>query len=304
MNRSNKERSLLFGGVLLMFVLVFGLVPLAAQETTGSIGGTVLDASGAAVPSAKIEIVGGSVPQALTVTTDMAGNYSIGQIPPGTYDVSATAQGFSTTKRTAVLVVLGKNSRVDFKLEVGQIAQSVVISADAAMVDTSSSASAVNVERVFFDVIPKGRSFYDLLNVAPGARIESKSGGAQIDGASGSESTYYIDGMEVTDIQSGALLQKARIPVEMVEQVQVKNGVMDAQYGGAMGGVVNAVIRSGTNSFHGQVGFFYNKDSMSGRDRPVLRLDPFDENKAQYFQGAQDSYSTWNPVFDIGGPIL
>ena len=158
MNRTKTGRLPLYGGVLFLFVLFAGLSPLAAQETTGSIGGTVLDASGAAVPNAKIEITGGAVPQALTGTTDLAGNYAFGQVPPGTYDVTATAQGFSVTKKTAVVVVLGRNSRVDFKLEIGQIAQSVTISADAAMVDTASSASAVNVERVFFDGIPKGRS--------------------------------------------------------------------------------------------------------------------------------------------------
>ena len=90
-----------------------------------------------------------------------------------------------------------------------------------------------------------------------------------MDGASGSENTFYLDGMEVTNMQTGVLDAKNRIPVEMVQQVQIKNGVMEAQYGGAMGGVVNAVVRSGTNDFHGEAGFYYNNDNMRPARGPL-----------------------------------
>jgi hypothetical protein len=285
-------------------VLSTGLAPLAAQETTGSIGGTVVDASGAAIPGAKVEITGDTVTRAIALTTNAAGSYIASQLSPGTYDVTVTAQGFSVTKKTAVLVVLGKNSRVDFKLEVGQLSESITISADSAMVDTASSSTAINVDKSFFDVIPKGRSFGDLVNVAPGVRSETKSGQYQVDGASGAENTFYLDGMEVTNVYGGQLGSSSSVPVEMVEQVQVKNGVMDAQYGGAMGGVVNAVLKSGTNAYHGQAGFYFNNDGMQARYRPNLRLNPFDENIQEYQQYRMDNYSTWNPVFDVGGPIL
>ncbi len=178
------------------------------------------------------------------------------------------------------------------------MAETVTVTGDAVMVDTSSSASAVNVDKTFFDLIPKGRGFYDLINLAPGARNESKTGGYQVDGASGSENTYYLDGMEVTNVQTGVLSTQNRIPVEAVQQVQVKNGVMDAQYGGAMGGVVNAVIRSGTNEFHGQAGFYFNNDAMSARLRPTLEMDPTDADphaSYRYFQNKMDDYSDLEP---------
>jgi hypothetical protein len=276
------------------------------QETTGTIGGQVFDPSGAAVPNAKVTISGGALPRTLETTTDSAGNYSFPQVPVGTYTVSANAQGFQTTVKSETPVVLGKQTRLDFRLEVGRVTESVVVAADATMVDTASSASAVNVDKTFFDLIPKGRSFYELINIAPGARNEGKSGGFQVDGASGSENVFYLDGMEVTNIQYGTLSSQNRIPVEMVQQVQVKNGVMEAQYGGAMGGVVNAVVRSGSNDWHGQGGFYYDNDSMSARPRPTLEMDPTDASRtrARYFQNKLDDFSRWNPVFNIGGPIL
>jgi hypothetical protein len=178
------------------------------------------------------------------------------------------------------------------------------------MVDTQSSSSATNVDRSFFDLLPKGRSFYDLVAIAPGARNEGKAGGFAIDGATGSENTFYLDGVEVTSVQTGVLADQNKVPVEAIQQVQVKNGVMEAQYGGATGGVVNAVVRSGSNDFHGELGFYFNNNAMQARTRPYQRLNPNDENIAEYaLQGGQskypfDKYQTWNPIGTLGGSIL
>ncbi|MBL0161041.1 MAG: TonB-dependent receptor [Bryobacterales bacterium] len=280
---------------LVLFVLVCGLA--MGQETTGSITGQVIDSSGSAIPNAKVEVGGASLPRAMSTTTDSSGNFNFQSLPGGTYVVSATATGFSTQKTTGVSVTLGRASRLEFKMEVGQITESVVVSADAALVDTASSSSSVNVDKSFFDLMPKGRGFYDLINLAPGARNEGKSGGYQVDGASGSENTFYLDGMEVTNIQTGVLSDQNKIPVEMVQQVQVKNGVMEAQYGGAMGGVINASIRSGSNEFHGQGGIYFNNDNMSARLRPTLEMDPTDATrlKSRYFQNTLDDYKTMEP---------
>ncbi len=276
------------------------------QETTGSITGQVVDSSGAAIPNAKVEVSGVSLPRALETTTDSSGNFNLPSLPAGSYTVSASVAGFSVQKKTGVPVLLGRASRLEFKMEVGQVTESVVVSADAAMVDTASSSSNVNVDKSFFDLMPKGRGFDGLINLAPGARDEGKAGGFQVDGASGSENTFYLDGMEVTDIRTGVLTGQNKIPVEMVQQVQVKNGVMEAQYGGAMGGVVNATIRSGSNEFHGNAGFYFNNDNMSARPRTTLQFDPNDTTRAKvrYFQNSLDDYQTWNPIFNIGGPIL
>ena len=277
---------------------------LLAQETTGSIVGSVTDPAGAAIPNAKIEVSAPTLPRVIESSTNASGNYEIQNVPVGTYTVSVIATGFSTMRKTDVNVIIGRRTGLNFRLEIGTVSESVVVSADAVIVDTQSSASAVAVDKSFFDLLPKGRSFYDLAAIAPGVRPEGKSGGMQVDGASGSENTFYIDGMEVTSIQTGVLDGKNRIPVEMVQQTQIKNGVMEAQYGGAMGGVISAVVRSGTNDFHGQAGFYFNNDNMQGRPRDSLRLDPNDETRGEYFRNQADDFSTWNPVFNIGGPIV
>jgi outer membrane receptor protein involved in Fe transport len=289
------------------FTLIALLCGLAfAQETTGSISGQVTDPSGAAVVGAAVTISGGALPRPAQLKTDATGSFFAQQVPIGNYLVTVAAAGFTTVKKTDTPVVMGKTSRVDFKLEVGKVTESVVVAADAVMVDTTSSSSAVAVDKSFFDILPKGRGFTDLVNLAPGARSESKGGGYQVDGSSGSENTFYLDGMEVTNVQTGEMSSQNKVPVEMVQQVQVKNGVMDAQYGGAMGGVVNAVVRSGSNEIHGEAGLYFNNSNMQARPRPTLILDLYDEseNTKAYSQNALTTYKTWNPVFNIGAPIL
>ncbi|MFN7993721.1 MAG: TonB-dependent receptor [Bryobacteraceae bacterium] len=285
-----------------------------AQETSGSIRGAVTDASGAAVPSATVELSGALIPRPFTTTTAANGEFLFARVPPGPgYSVTVTATGFRSSKAANVNAELGKAVTLDFKLEVGAVTESVVVTADAVMVDTQSSASSVTVDKSFFDLLPKGRSYYDLIGVAPGARNEAKTGGYQIDGSSGSENVYFLDGMNVTGIQQGTLSAQAQIPVEMVQQLEVKNGIMEAQYGGAMGGVVNAVVRSGSNQIHGEAGFYFNNDGMQARNRPTLRLDPFDDNLAQYVvycgyggtcENPSDRFRTWQPVFSVGGPLV
>jgi hypothetical protein len=276
-----------------------------AQETWGSVRGTVTDPSGGAIPGAQVELTGGALPRALTTTTDATGIFRFAQAPAATgYSLSVTVSGFRTAKAAGVNVELGKATTVDIKLEVGQVTESVVVSGGTVMVDTQSSSSAVTVDRSFFDQLPKGRSFYDLINIAPGARNEAKEGGFQIDGASGSESVYFLDGQDVTGIQTGTLSNQNRIPNEMIQQVEIKNGLMEAQYGGAMGGVVNAVLRSGANDFHGQAGFYFNNNAMQARPRVSIGLDPFNDDKMLYTQNPGDSYTTLSPILRLGGPLV
>jgi hypothetical protein len=300
------RRFLTTKGWVILAVLLFLPTVLPGQEVTGGIAGTIFDTSGAVVPNATVEVTSSSLARPLTTTSLADGTYSFPRLPTGSYKVTATATGFSPVQQVGISVELGRVARINFSLAAGGVAETVTVTANAAQVDTLSSASAITVDKTFFDQLPKGRGFYDLIQIAPGARNESKSGGYQIDGASGSENTYYLDGMEVTNVQTGVLSGQNRVPVEAIQQVEVKNGVMDAQYGGAMGGVVNAVVRTGTNSFHGQAGFYYNNNSMSARLRPTLEMDPTDPTDMayRYFQNEMDDFSTWNPVFNIGGPIL
>lgn len=288
--------------IVMLCISVFAGVALA-QETTGVIRGTVTDPSGAVIPGAKVEASGVALGRALAASTDSTGSYIFANVPPGNYTVSISAAGFVTVKQTDVVVEVGRATTVPVKMEVGAVTETVNVSGQALMVDTRSSTSAVNVSSEFLDRLPKGRGFDSLIALAPGARNEPRGGGFQLDGASAAENIYVIDGMEVTNMQTGALPGQTNIPTEFVQELQVKSTGFGAEYGGAMGGVVNVVTKSGGNDWHGQASLYYNGDRLNGDSRPTLRLLPTDDNKFDYFQNVKDPYRFLNPGFQLGGPI-
>lgn len=293
---------------MLCAFLISGLA--IAQEQTGSMIGKVTDPSGAAVPGATVEVNSERLVRTMSATTDASGDFIFGALPPGLYVVSVKATGFAATKQTDVPVQIGRQARLEVKLEVGSVTETVTVSGEALLVDTQQSTVATNVSADVYDRLPKGRSFDGLLQLAPGTRFEPKqgtggAGGYSVDGASGSENVYTIDGTDMTTLLDGKLPRSAQIPVEFVAEAQVKSS-FDAQYGGAVGGVVNATIRSGSNQFHGQGGVYLINRQMLGAPRDTLRLDPTNsvDPVAQYFKNGKDDYAFLNPYLTVGGRVV
>jgi hypothetical protein len=274
-----------------------------AQERTGSLGGTVADPTGLPVPNAAVEVASPALLQPMKSSTDAGGAFLFPSLPPGSYEVSISAGGFRTYKASGVTVNVGRTIRVDARLEVGQVTESVTVSGETLMVDTATTTVSSSVTAAMYDRLPKSRSFDSLIVLAPGVRNEPKAGGFQVDGSSGSEHAWILDGIEVTNIQTGDLPSYARFPTEWVAETQMKSSGFDAQYGGAIGGVVNATTRSGANDFHGQISFYTYTDEMNARVRPRLRLNPADDRIGDYFHDGKDDVSFHNPVLQLGGPI-
>ena len=125
-----------------------------------------------------------------------------------------------------------------------------------------------------------------------------------MDGASASENIFIIDGMDQTSVYSGSLPTSGNIPFEFVQELQVKSSGFEAQYGGAMGGVINVVSKSGSNAYHGDIGMYLRTDSMQARPRATLSVDPVDDSKGYYLQNAVDAYRYLSPVVTLGGPVI
>lgn len=277
---------------------------MVAQERTGSVQGTVSDASGAAVPNAKVEIAGPSLIRTVEMTTDGAGAYLFPSIPPGNYMLTVSVQGFATLKKSDVPVQVGRTARVDVILEVASVASSVVVEAAGALVDTATNVVATNIDATTYDRLPKGRSFDTLVMLSPGVRSEPKSGGYQVDGASGSENVYVIDGVEVTNFQTGVLDRQTKIPIEWIGETNVKNSGVDAQFGGALGGVVSGNSKSGSNDFHGQTSLYLLNDAMNAGPRASLRLIPTNDKSFEYFHNVEDGFRSLQPGYALGGRIV
>lgn len=290
--------------VLLAAVLCAG--PVAAQEITGSVMGTVVDSSKAAIPGATVKMEGGSVNQ--TQVTDDTGRYSFAAVP-GTYKLTTTLQGFSTGLAENVAVAIGKATTIDFTLNVGGLAEQVTVEADAARVDIAQTTIQTNVTAATIENLPKGTNMGSLLKLSPAARAEPLSGQYQIDGASGSENSFMVDGLETSNFRTGNLNVNNNLPFEFIQEMSIKTSGFNAEFGGATGGVISVVTKSGTNAFRGMGGMEFESDSLNADPRGILNKYRSGSGASfvqinEYLPIKSDSYKNYYPVFGLGGPIL
>jgi hypothetical protein len=298
-------------------LLVLGLVltiPASAQEQTGSIQGAVKDAQGGVLPGVTVEAKNLATGATQTAVTGATGIYRFPSLPPGRYDVSASLQGFQTAKTPNVILTLGQLLTVDLSMAVAGVSETVQVTGESPLIDTKQNATFSVVPTELIDRIPKGRDFTGVLAAAPGANAEARAGGISVDGASGAENRFVIDGVDTTNLQNGS--SGKTVVTDFIQEVQVKTSGYNAEYPGATGGVVNALTKSGTNQFRGSFNYYYtnngptglaNKDSSSfwkGKQRPNLRLVPTNTKLAEYYTVPLDDLPTYEPVFELGGPIM
>ena len=245
------------------------------QETTGTIEGTVKDPQGNVVPGVAVTLEGVTVGFRRTATSDDLGRFTFTQVPPGKYRLtSAAAAGFGEGELTEVQVGLGAATPVTFNLQAAGTRASVdITTADQAPIDVTGNKIQTNITQRTAELLPKGVNFTSLLNVAPAVRQEALSGGFQIDGASGSENTFIIDGQEVSNFRTGVLNLNNNIPFQFVQEVQVKSSGFEAEFGGATGGVINVVTRGGSNEFHGTAFEFFRHNSLNANNFFLNRAD-------------------------------
>jgi hypothetical protein len=295
--RRNGFRRWLLAAFAAAAVLAGGVA--LAQEQVGSIEGTVTDKEGGVLPGVTVEAVssGGS---ALVAVTDVNGMYRFPRLPSSVYKLTAKLDGFVTAEFPDVDLKLGKALRVNFTLQAGTFQDTITVAADTVAIDVSQSSTATSISREEIGLVPHGRDFTAVVAQASGAADEAFAGGISIDGSSGSENRFVIDGIDTTDPQTGVSAQS--LAVEFVEEVQVKSAGYQAEYGGSTGGVVNAITKTGGNDFSGHIGFYFRDDSMIGEDRPIVQRDDNGNYTATVY--AKDDETRWEPSLSIGGPIL
>ena len=285
-------------------------LPVVAQEQRGSIDGVVKDAQGGAIVGASVvaKSMAGATVEAVT---DATGKYRFPSLAPGRYEVTANLSGFAPAKVANVDLRLGQVLTVNLTLAPGGVTETVQVVGESPLIDVKQSARATNLRAEDIDKMPKGRDFTSLVTQAAGANQETKLGGISIDGASAAENRFIIDGAETTDVRYGT--QGKLLITDFVEEVQVKSSGYAAEYGGATGGVINAITKSGTNAFRGDVMAYYSSDSLGftcgGQGaycdgRESLRRNPSNNSISEYITYPDDKWTRWDPGFNLSGPIL
>src|ERR1700730_5041759 len=284
-----------------LFFGFFAAVAAHSQVTGATLGGTVTDPSGAAVPGAQISVKNNATGVTREVTSDSSGLYTVPNVIPGDYEVRVSAKGFSTARQANVSLAVGQQQQLNFSLKVGETSQTVEVTGTAPQIELTSSALTGQVESETVRELPlNGRDWTSLATLQPGVKkIETQVSysdagrGARGFGSeltvSGQRSTfnnYRIDGVTVVDYANAAPgnVIGVVLGVDAIQEFSVLTGGFPAEYGRATGGVVNAISKSGTNSFHGDVYEFLRNSALDANDyftksagnpRPPFRRNQF-----------------------------
>ncbi|HMA18277.1 MAG TPA: TonB-dependent receptor, partial [Thermoanaerobaculia bacterium] len=227
---------------------------LAFAQTTGDITGTVTDNSGAALPGVTCTATSPALQGTRSSVTSNSGSYRIASLPPGTYRVSCALAGFATVERTA-LVTLGGTATVNQTLQISQ-KEEVVVSGQAPVVDTTSTTGGSNYSAKVMEKLPIGRNYANVVRMQPGVNTDTgdqqgRGVALSIYGSTSAENVFVIDGVNTNSVVRG--VQGKVINNEFIQEVEVKTGGYQAEYGRSTGGIINVITKSGGNEFHGDV---------------------------------------------------
>jgi hypothetical protein len=264
--------SLAFGVALLLFTL---LLPLSsrAQLYSGSVTGVVTDPSGATVPGAKVTLVDQNKGYPFPATTDSAGRYLIRSVPPGSYKIRVEAKGFQTEEQMGVTMDVSQNISIDFALKVGGASQTIEVNAESVHLQTEDATTGQVVNRRFVNDLPLvDRNFTNLTYLAPGVTetdapgTKNAQGGINFNsnGSRNATADVLIDGASATNFDQNSGIQNVLYTpsVDSVEEFKVEQSNFSAEYGFAVGAIINVVTRSGTNQFHGSAYEFFRNSVM------------------------------------------
>ncbi|MBV9406693.1 MAG: carboxypeptidase regulatory-like domain-containing protein, partial [Acidobacteriaceae bacterium] len=273
---------------IVLSILVCAASAAWAQLNTGSIAGTVKDPSGAVVPGAKVTVTDTGKHFTYTSVTDSNGIYSVRSLPPSTYTVRVDAPGFAPLERPNVVLEVSANINIDASLQVATTGETVTVSeAGSSQLQTEDAAVGETVNRTYVNNLPLiTRGVFDLAYLAPGVSEapgqaygnngNSVNNNFVSDGSRNAQSDILLDGISTTnyDQNSGWVDPLYTPSVEAIQEFRVQQTNFSAEYGFTGGTVINAVTRSGTNQYHGELydfirnndfnanGFFNNKNGV------------------------------------------
>ena len=282
--------------------------PVFAQGLTGQVSGTVTDAGGGVMPGATVSIKNAGTNQVRETTTGTDGTFQFPDLLAGTYDITVSVQGFKTYEQKGI--VLGATERVALRqiaLEVGQLQETVTVTSEAALVQTTNAARSALVDREQIDDIAvKGRDFASYLKLLPGVVDTSareapgwgSMGGLSINGRSGGFNFSY-DG--VTNKDTGSNSGNYAAPaLDSIAEVRVQTSNFQAEYGRSSGATITVITRSGSKDFRGSAAYYKRDDAWNGNEF---------NRRRQCSQGVTNQcgpapYEFDNGAWTLGGPVL
>lgn len=296
--------------VLVACVFCFAVGAYAQSTTEGGISGTVTDATGAVLPATTVTVTSEGTGVASTVQTDSTGRYLIAHLQPGVYDLSINAPGFSAFRETNIVVEVGVATPVAVKLELASQTQSVTVTAEARpLVNTEESTFGQNFNSTDLNNLPMNiRRWSYVALMTPGAVPDGTFGDVAFRGVGYIFDNNTVDGAANTQAFFAEEVGRTRMAystsLNSVQEFQVTTSNYSAEYGRSVGGVINAVTKSGTNQIHGDL-LYYNRDnSVGGAYAPFATGAVLQPNGTYVTKPIKPTDIRQQMSADIGGPII
>lgn len=302
MSSVDVRRALACLGLSLLLALA---LPVLAQSQAagGAIEGTITDESGAILAGATVTVKSQATGIVRETRTDASGVYLAPLLPVGTYEVTASLQGFATTKRPNQPLTIGQTLIVDVSLKVAAAQEEVTVTAEAPVIDVSRTHQASTVgDRAVANLPVNGRNFIDFVLTTPGVNRDTRAGDISFAGQRGTLNSLVIDGADNNNSFFGQTLGRTgsgRAPYQFsqdaVQEFQVNRSAYSAEYGRAGGAVINVVTKSGTNDLHGSAFEFFRDKSLNANsyaNKIATTIRPKSPFRVHQFGGS------------LGGPIV
>src|SRR5713226_3194827 len=282
-------------GLILLFGVCALLPGRACGQAIASIKGTVYDTSGGVVPDAAVVLHSRATNLDRTASTNSDGIYVIPDIQPGDYDLKISKAGFKSAVQANVALVVNQTATFDVTLAAGSVTESVTVAAEAVALETSTSELGVAVVKEQVNSLPlNGRNFTQLLSLTPGvstvnvSQNSTAAGGVwsnpigtfsypSINGQTNRSNLYLLDGLS-NQGSFGSTYAIAPI-LDAIQEFKVQSHNDEAAYGGALGGIVNVVTKSGTTQYHATLWEFLRNTSFDARNPFLSKVTPFQQNQ-------------------------
>lgn len=242
-------------------------------QTTGGIVGRVTDESGAVLPGVTVVVESPALQGTRTTTSDLQGTYRMPLLPPGTYSVTFSLEAFQSETAAGILVGLDREATLNQVMHIAKTSETISVVADAAVISTTSTTLGSNLSENVINTLPTGRNYSSVVQVVPGTSSDANpenQGQSTITvyGSSGAENTFYIDGVNTTGVEYG--FQGKDLNFEFIQEIDVKTGGYEAEYGKSTGGIINVITKSGGNEFHGDLFTYYDNDGLQASPGKIV----------------------------------
>lgn len=284
----------------LSLLIILVIATTLAAQTTGTAAGTVTQPDGSPLPGATVEAKSPAVQGSRVATTDGNGFYRLPLLPPGEYTLTFTMEGFAPASRRNIAIALGREATIDVTMRLSQSAE-ITVSAEAPLLDISSTTAGETLNQRSIQSLPTGRNYSTIAQVTPGVSSDANPSANSVTGvygstisvygSSGAENAFFIDGVNTTNAEYG--FQGKELNFEFIQEVDVKTGGYEAEFGRSTGGIVNVITKSGGNELHGDIFGYHFNDSLQSNSKSVV-------SNAGTVQG----FSNRDLGLDAGGYIL